>query len=88
MTLRLDIAAAREHAELVEALEGSVLWLRLLKSVEGVCAECGYPTERWGAANEDFCCEDCCERIVRGQEEDKRLDSPTYGQAEWINGQR
>ena len=28
-TLRLDIAAACERAELVEAIEGSVLWLRL-----------------------------------------------------------
>jgi len=29
VTLRHDIAAARERAELVEAIEGSVLWLRL-----------------------------------------------------------
>ena len=28
-TLRLDIAEARERAELVDALQGSVLWLRL-----------------------------------------------------------
>ena len=97
-TLRLDIAAARERAELVEAIEGSVLWARLTepksrpqvpdsamtgdalessqKPASGPCTECGYPTERWDAENGDFCCEDCCERIVRGQEEDKRLDDP------------
>ena len=71
-TLRLDIAAARERAELVEAIEGSVLWLRLLKPVEGACVECGHITEDMHGG--DWLHDDCNAEIVRGQERDKVLD--------------
>ena len=58
------------------------------KPAGGPCTECGYPTERWDAANGDFCCEDCCERIVRGQERDQCLDDPRHGQAAELNRRR
>jgi len=85
-TLRLYIAAARERAELVDALEGSVLWLRLLKSVEGVCAECGTVTECFDEENNDWICDFCLLKISEGQERDHYLDDPRHGQAAEING--
>jgi len=82
-TLRLDIAAARERAELVDALEGSVLWLRLLKPVEGECVECGHITE--DMHDGDCLHDDCNAALVREQELDKFLDDPRHGQAAELN---
>ena len=87
-TLRHDIAEARERAELVEAIEGSVLWHRLLKPVEGECVECGQMTEFFDEENEDWCCKFCRRRIAEGQEEDYRLDDARHGQATEINRSR
>lgn len=68
---------------------GSPLWERLTElPSEGPCAECGTITKWYDEENKDWCCSFCRERIAAGQREDHRLDLPTYGQAEWINGQR
>lgn len=65
---------------------GSPLWHRLLKPTHGQCAECGHDTE--DRHDDEFVCDGCNAEIVRGQENDKRLDSPSHRQAEWINVQR
>ncbi len=73
---------------------GSSLWNRLAIQTDdcgdasGYCSECGYETERYDEADGDWVCVDCNAALVREQEEDRRLDSPTHGQAADINKYR
>ena len=82
--IRQSIAIARERAEIADAIRGSVLWNRLAFPTDdcgdgsGYCSECGYETERYDDADEDWVCADCNAKLVRGQAEDHRLDSPTH----------
>ena len=60
----------------------------MLKQIEGRCTECDCWTERYDDDNEDWCCQYCNDKAVRGQEEDRRLDDPRHGQAADINRQK